>query len=162
MTEMVQSSAAQLPSSLEEIRALLAEIPDPEIPVITIEELGILRRVDRDGGRIVVTITPTYSGCPAMEMICGQIIDTLAANGIEDAQVKTVYSPAWTTDWMSEAAKAKLDAYGVAPPGSREAVLCPRCRSNDVRTVSSFGSTACKALMVCQACLEPFDWFKAI
>lgn len=147
--------------TLDEIRVLLAAIPDPEIPVITIEDLGILREVEREGEQVVVTITPTYSGCPAMEMIRGQIIDTLEANGIEGAEVRTVFSPAWTTDWMSEAARQRLEAYGIAPPGDA-AVLCPRCRSNEVRTISSFGSTACKSLMVCKICLEPFDRFKSV
>lgn len=162
MTVGIERTSAVGPQTLDEIREFLSVIPDPEIPVITIEELGILRGVEREGERVVVTITPTYSGCPAMEMICGQILETLAANGVEDAEVRTVYSPAWTTEWMSEVAKQKLDAYGIAPPSQLEAVACPRCRSGQVRTMSPFGSTACKALMVCEACQEPFDWFKSI
>jgi len=162
MVDVPPSPAGGLPSSLDlsVVREIVGAIPDPEIPVITIEELGILRGVDRQGERIVVTITPTYSGCPAMEMIRGQILEVLTARGVDDVQVRTVYSPAWTTEWLSEDAKHKLVAFGIAPPGQADTVVCPRCRSDRVSTVSFFGSTACKALMVCDTCSEPFDWFK--
>lgn len=144
---------------LAAIRAAVGAIPDPEIPSITIAELGILRSVERHGDSILVTITPTYSGCPAMEMISDEIAACLGRLGVSDAEVRLVYAPAWTTEWIGEEAKAKLDAVGIAPPG-RPTTECPRCRSSEITTVSSFGSTACKALMVCSSCGEPFDWFK--
>jgi ring-1,2-phenylacetyl-CoA epoxidase subunit PaaD len=145
--------------TLSAIRTAVGSIPDPEIPVITIAELGILRSVDLVDGTVVVTITPTYSGCPAMEMIRSEVEACLDGLGVTDAEVRLVYSPAWTTEWLSAEAKARLDAFGIAPPG-RPVVECPRCRSVDVRMVSHFGSTACKALMVCATCREPFDLFK--
>lgn len=148
------------------VRALLAAVVDPEIPVLSIEDLGILREVGVSNGTVTVTITPTYSGCPAMTAITEEIRRVLAGAGIADAVVDTVYAPAWTTDWMSDAGKDKLARYGIAPPhpaGSpRGDVRCPRCRSEASRTVSEFGSTACKALMVCTSCGEPFDYFKEI
>ncbi len=156
--------------TLDEVREVLSSVTDPEIPVLTIEDMGILRSVDfeRDGG-VVVTITPTYSGCPAMEVIASDIVAALAGAGVE-ARVATTLSPAWTTDWMSNAGRAKLAAFGIAPPDRRaddplslvEEVRCPNCASTDVRVVSEFGSTACKRMMVCSECLEPFDHFKAI
>jgi ring-1,2-phenylacetyl-CoA epoxidase subunit PaaD len=146
-------------ATMSKIRAAVASIPDPEIPVITIAELGILRSVDRVDGAVLVTITPTYSGCPAMEMIRSEIESCLDGLGVTEREVRLVYSPAWTTEWMSDEAKAKLDGFGIAPPG-RATIECPRCRSVAVSTVSRFGSTACKALMVCASCGEPFDQFK--
>jgi ring-1,2-phenylacetyl-CoA epoxidase subunit PaaD len=155
--------------SNSEIQTLLSAIPDPEIPVISIAELGILRSVNVEGSKVVVTITPTYSGCPAMRAIEDEIKEKLKSNGIENVEVKMVYSPVWTTDWLSEEAKEKLRVYGISPPGKsnfknpisgdRE-VACPRCGSTDVKLVSLFGSTACKALYKCNKCLEPFDQFK--
>jgi ring-1,2-phenylacetyl-CoA epoxidase subunit PaaD len=148
------------------IRTLLSRVVDPEIPVLTIEDMGILRSVEVAGGAVTVTITPTYSGCPAMTLIAEEITRALAEAGLPAAVVRTVYAPAWTTDWMSEAGREKLAAYGIAPPQPahlpRAAVHCPRCRGGDARTVSEFGSTACKALMVCTSCGEPFDYFKEI
>lgn len=161
-------------------RTVAASVVDPEIPVITIEDLGILRDVVLEGDRVVVTITPTYSGCPAMRQIRDDVVTTLNEAGYPDVEVRTVLSPAWTTDWMSDAGRRKLEAYGIAPPGRTGSVatvrmvgrladitaaevpvtLCPRCRSAETRTVSEFGSTACKALMVCGSCGEPFDRFK--
>ncbi|WP_296604527.1 1,2-phenylacetyl-CoA epoxidase subunit PaaD [Nocardioides sp.] len=147
---------------------IAADIPDPELPVVTIADLGILRDVTEDDqGRVHVRITPTYSGCPAMETIRTDLIETLTAAGYRHVDVEFVLAPAWTTDWMSEEAKAKLRAYGVAPPGAGPvsvplAVRCPQCGSLDTRESSRFGSTACKSLWVCRACREPFDHFKAI
>jgi len=145
---------------------------DPEIPVLTIEDLGILRDVEVDAaGRVRVTITPTYSGCPAMEAIRADVEAALAAEGYDQVTVETVLSPAWTTDWMSEEGRRKLEEYGVAPPTAREAdgpvsltlsLRCPQCGSPDTRELSRFGSTACKSLWVCNACREPFDHFKSI
>ena len=148
-----------------------ASVGDPEIPVLTIADLGILRDVTVDDGRVVVTITPTYSGCPAVEAIRDDVLRALADAGFEDVVVRTVLSPAWTTDWMTDAGKQKLLDYGIAPPtGTRPAgpvsvplsVRCPQCGSLDTRELTRFGSTACKALYECRTCLEPFDHFKPL
>lgn len=150
---------------------IAAAVPDPEVPVLTIEDLGVLRAVELRGERVVVDITPTYSGCPAMDTIRDDVVLALTAAGFADVEVRLVLSPAWTTDWMSDAGKQKLRAYGIAPPSGRAAmpagpirlalsVRCPRCGSLDTREVSRFGSTSCKALYECRACLEPFDHFK--
>jgi ring-1,2-phenylacetyl-CoA epoxidase subunit PaaD len=158
--------------SVDQVRAAVAEVPDPEIPVLTIEDLGILRDVALEDGHVVVTITPTYSGCPAMDVIRGDIARRLRDLGADDAEVRTVLSPAWTTDWMSDEARHKLRQYGIAPPRGRAAapgstqlvqlgVCCPRCGSFEVREQSRFGATACQAQYVCRSCLEPFDHFKA-
>jgi len=149
-----------------------AQVLDPELPVVTIEDLGILRDVTEDDqGRVHVQITPTYSGCPAMETIRTDLVDALTAAGHQQVSVEFVLSPAWTTDWLTDEAKAKLEAYGVAPPTTRAAdgpvtltlsVRCPQCGSLDTRESSRFGSTACKSLWICQACREPFDHFKTL
>ena len=155
----------------KEVRTLLSQIPDPEIPVISIEELGILRDVKLVNEECVVTITPTYSGCPAMKAIEQDIVALLKENGIEKVKVNYVFSPAWTTDCLSEEAKEKLRKYGISPPdktssdksvltGIQKIVKCPRCNSENTELVSQFGSTACKALYKCKDCLEPFDLFK--
>lgn len=153
------------------VREAVASVPDPEIPVITIEDLGILRDVTvRDDGHIVVEITPTYSGCPAMDAIKADVLLRLAEHGWTDAEVRLVLAPAWTTDWITPAGREALREFGIAPPGPRGsgpmplilAVRCPRCGSPDTREVSRFGSTACKSLWTCQACLEPFDHVKAL
>ncbi len=151
---------------------IAADIPDPELPVVTIADLGILRDVTEDDqGRVHVQITPTYSGCPAMETIRADLIEALTAAGYLRVDVEFVLAPAWTTDWMSAEAKEKLAAYGIAPPGARPAggplsvplsVRCPQCGSLDTRESSRFGSTACKSLWVCRSCREPFDHFKAL
>ncbi|WP_176308470.1 1,2-phenylacetyl-CoA epoxidase subunit PaaD, partial [Micromonospora sp. NBS 11-29] len=149
-------------------RDAVAAVVDPEIRVITIDELGILRAVEEepDTGRVVVTITPTYTGCPAMDVIRSDIRRALAAAGHPDAEVRTVHSPAWSTDWISEHGRTKLAAAGIAPPAPRGddtvvpltlAVRCPRCGSPETTQVSRFGSTACKALWRCRSCSEPFD-----
>lgn len=150
-----------------------AQVPDPELPVLSIEDLGILRDVTVDDrGRVHVQITPTYSGCPAMETIRTDLVEALTAAGFWHVDVEFVLSPAWTTDWMTEDARARLAAYGIAPPGPTAptsgpvpltlGVRCPQCGSLDTRESSRFGSTSCKALWVCRACREPFDHFKAI
>ncbi len=148
-----------------------AEVPDPEIPVVTIADLGILRDVTADDqGRVHVTITPTYSGCPAMETIRTDLVDTLTSAGYQHVDVELVLAPAWTTDWITPEGRRKLEDYGIAPPGPRGEgtvvvplmVRCPRCSSLHTRETSRFGSTACKSLWVCQACREPFDHFKAL
>ncbi|WP_353355365.1 1,2-phenylacetyl-CoA epoxidase subunit PaaD [Intrasporangium sp. DVR] len=157
----------------------ISEIPDPEIPVITILDLGILRDVEVDDSTrsLVATITPTYSGCPAMEAITDRIRWEAQAHGYR-ADVRTRLSPAWTTDWMTDRGRAELARFGIAPPGraegesqrrgpvpvqlQRHVVACPHCGSDDTAEIAHFGSTACKALRRCNACREPFDEFKAI
>jgi ring-1,2-phenylacetyl-CoA epoxidase subunit PaaD len=146
-----------------------ASVVDPEIPVLTIADLGVLRDVVLDGDHVEVEITPTYSGCPAMNMIALEIEVALERAGFHHPRVRTVLSPAWTTDWMTEEGRQKLRAYGIAPPqaaGSRralfgnQAVACPQCGSDNTELLSEFGSTSCKALWRCKACREPFDYFK--
>ena len=146
-----------------------AQVVDPEIPVLTIADLGVLRDVSVIDGQVEVAITPTYSGCPAMNMIALEIELALAKEGIHHSKVTTVLSPAWTTDWMSEDGRRKLKDYGVAPPqsgGGRRAlfgeqqVACPQCGSLATEVLSEFGSTSCKALWRCTSCREPFDYFK--
>ncbi|MDQ0258937.1 1,2-phenylacetyl-CoA epoxidase subunit PaaD [Sinomonas atrocyanea] len=157
----------------DEVRALAATVTDPEIPVLTIEDLGILRdgHLEPDG-TVRLTITPTYSGCPAMDTIRADLATVFAKAGHEKVRVDLVLSPAWTTDWMSEAGKAKLEEYGIAPPTGKAGhsgpirlgltVKCPQCHSLNTREMSRFGSTSCKALYVCQDCHEPFDYFKVL
>lgn len=150
-----------------EIGRLLDRVVDPEIPVLSLADLGVLREVEVDDtGSITVTITPTYTGCPALETMREDIRSVLAASGHADVEIKTVHSPAWGTDMMSDEGRAKLARFGIAPPmptsASDSGILCPQCASEATRTVSRFGSTACKALMVCSECGEPFDYFKAI
>ena len=138
------------------IMAILAEVPDPEIPAISVLDLGIVRGV-KDGK---VQITPTYSGCPATLFIEQSIREALDAAGYRDIGIKTRLSPPWTTDWISDAGKAKLAAYGIAPPDLAKTATCPQCGSTDTEEVSRFGSTPCKAQWRCRDCLEPFDRFK--
>jgi len=153
--------------------ALTAEVPDPEIPVVTIADLGILRDVVVDDrGWVHVQVTPTYSGCPAMDAIADDVVERLTLAGFQHVDVEFVLSPAWSTDQISGAGLAKLAAYGIAPPQPTRdvsgpvaiglSVRCPQCGSLDTRESSCFGSTACKSLWVCQSCREPFDHFKAI
>lgn len=163
-------------------REVAATVLDPELPVLTIEDLGILRDVAVEAsGRVRVTLTPTYSGCPAVEAISSDVLEALADAGYDDAVVDLVLAPAWTTEWMSAEGRRKLEEYGVAPPTPRAtggqatglaavpapgpvaltlSLRCPRCGSPDTRELSRFGSTACKSLWVCNACREPFDHFK--
>lgn len=140
---------------------LLAEVADPELPFLSIVDLGILREVEVDGSMVRVTITPTYSGCPAMDAIRSDIKAMLAANGF-DSEIVTNLSPPWTTDDLSPQAHALLALHGFAPPGPKNQVTCPRCSETPARMLSRFGSTACKALMVCNSCGEPFDLFKEL
>jgi ring-1,2-phenylacetyl-CoA epoxidase subunit PaaD len=140
--------------------AAAASVPDPELPAVTIEDLGILRDVTlREDGRAEVTITPTYSGCPAMTVIAFDIVRAMDAAGFPDAVVRTVLAPAWSTDWLTAAAHRKLAEAGIAPPRPG-APACPRCGSATTETISPFGATACKALHRCLACREPFEAFK--
>jgi ring-1,2-phenylacetyl-CoA epoxidase subunit PaaD len=150
---------------------IAASVLDPEVPVLTIEDLGILRDVQETDEGVRVQITPTYSGCPAMEAIRDDILTAFARSGREHVEVTFVLSPAWTTDWMSDEGKRKLEDYGIAPPQPRSldgrvrlslSLRCTNCGSPDTRELSRFGSTACKSLWVCNACKEPFDHFKAI
>ncbi|WP_307613395.1 1,2-phenylacetyl-CoA epoxidase subunit PaaD [Pseudarthrobacter sp. W1I19] len=155
---------------------IAATVCDPEIPVLTIEDLGILRNVQvTETGTVVVTITPTYSGCPAMDAIRDDLKAAFTKEGYEDVHVDLVLAPAWTTDWMTEAGKAKLQEYGIAPPSGmsdaarhagpirlKMAVKCPQCASLNTKELTRFGSTSCKALYVCQDCKEPFDYFKVL
>lgn len=156
----------------QEIWSLLETIPDPEVPVLSVIDLGIIRDVKVINGAAELTITPTYSGCPAMDVISMTIRMALLQKGYKDIKIKTVLSPAWTTDWMTEHGKQKLKAYGIAPPyGSKnnneinlfaepENVQCPLCNSYNTTMISEFGSTACKSLYRCNDCGEPFDHFK--
>jgi ring-1,2-phenylacetyl-CoA epoxidase subunit PaaD len=146
-----------------------AQVVDPEIPVLTIADLGVLRDVAVNDGQVEVLITPTYSGCPAMNMIAIEIELALALAGISDSKIRTVLSPAWTTAWMSDDGRRKLREYGIAPPqagsGRRalfgeQRVACPQCGCEDTEVLSEFGSTSCKALWRCKRCREPFDYFK--
>lgn len=164
-------TATASPTRDAQARAIAAEVLDPEVPVLTIEDLGILRDVSVDAhGRVEVTITPTYSGCPAMDAITADVTGALAREGFDDVHVRHVLAPAWTTDWMSDAGKQKLLAYGIAPPQPRGdqpvmvalSLRCPQCGSPDTRELSRFGSTACKSLWACNSCREPFDHFKAL
>ena len=160
----------QLIHTRDEIFKLLDDICDPEIPVVSVHEMGILRDVKLYEDTCEVIITPTYSGCPAMDIIEQDIIALLKKNGIPNIKVTTIYSPAWTTDWMSDSTKEKLRKFGIAAPlhsscsswlkSSQENVHCPLCNSTHTKLISQFGSTACKALYRCEDCLEPFDYFK--
>jgi ring-1,2-phenylacetyl-CoA epoxidase subunit PaaD len=153
-------------------REVAGAVLDPEVPVLTIEDLGVLRDVTvSPDGALEVVITPTYSGCPAMDAIRDDVLSALHNNGFPHVRVRLVLSPAWTTDWMSDAGRRKLSDYGIAPPTGRRpagpvavalAVRCPQCGSPDTRELSRFGSTACKSLWQCRSCSEPFDHFKAI
>jgi ring-1,2-phenylacetyl-CoA epoxidase subunit PaaD len=166
----VSDRTADADSLTARAREVAASVLDPEVPVLTIDDLGVLRDVAVVGERVTVTITPTYSGCPAMDTIRDDVILALTAAGFDDVEVRLVLAPAWTTDWMTDAGKQKLVDYGIAPPTGRAvvngpirlqlSVRCPRCGSLDTREVARFGSTSCKALYECRACLEPFDHFK--
>lgn len=160
----------------EEIWDLLSEVKDPEIPVLSIIDLGIAREVSINDGKVIVRITPTYSGCPAMKAIEQDIEKTLRVNGIHNFEVKKDFSETWTTDWMSEEAKKRLKEYGIAPPGKTEknddflktlkgssrVIPCPYCDSTNTELQSEFGSTACKSQYYCNDCNEPFEHFKCI
>lgn len=153
---------------------ILRGIKDPEVPVLDIVELGIVRGAEVDGGKVVVRITPTYSGCPALRVIEDEVSATLRQHGFTDVSVKTVFNPPWTTDWMGPEAKEKLRAYGIAPPDRVEAqelvplgrvprvVTCPYCRGTNTSVESEFGATSCKSIHYCHSCHQPFEQFKAI
>jgi len=157
---------------IRKIRSILEQVNDPEVPVLSVMDLGIVREIKQAGEEIEIVITPTYSGCPAMDVISLNIKMALLAEGYKKVTVKNVLSPAWTTDWMTERGKQKLKEYGIAPPNIKqqvcnhgefeadEAVQCPHCNSWHTQRVSEFGSTACKALYQCLDCKEPFDYFK--
>ena len=154
-----------------EILDWLEEVPDPEIPVLSVIDLGVVRDVRVLPGRVDVYVAPTYSACPAMEVIERSIVERLAEEGVR-GRVHRVLSPPWTTDWISDDGRRKLREYGIAPPahaagkhalaGARQAIACPRCASTDTARISEFGSTPCKASFKCNACLEPFEHFKCI
>lgn len=159
---------------LPELLPILETVSDPEIPVLSVVDLGVVRRAEFNlSGNVIVDITPTYSGCPAMKVIEDEIIKAFEANQLHVEKVNLVYSPPWTTDWMTENGKLKLEQYGIAPPEkttSDKSVLthnpkklrCPLCKSEQTELISQFGSTACKALYRCLSCREPFDYFKCI
>lgn len=162
-----------VPNISQEIWNVLREVTDPEIPVLTVTDMGIVRDVVQTPESIEVSITPTYSGCPAMDAIGKDIVRALMNKGFKNVSVKQVLSPAWTTDWITEEGKQKLEQYGIAPPtgstaeksvlfGEHKAIKCPRCGSMHTTMISNFGSTACKALWKCEDCKEPFDYFKCI
>ena len=156
----------------KEIWQYMEEVFDPEVPVLTIVDLGVVRDVKVEGEKCKVIITPTYSGCPAMKRIEDDIVEILNEKGISDVEVELVLAPAWTTDWLSENGRKKLKEYGIAPPENEvdksvlfadpTVVPCPKCNSRDTRLISQFGSTACKAHYQCNECLEPFDYFKCL
>ena len=148
---------------------MLSVITDPEIPVVTIQEMGMIKDVNISGSSVEVLLTPTYTGCPAMNLIEQDIKMTLHAGGVDDVNVKLVYDPAWTTDWMTDIAKAKMKLYGIAPPLTSSCnserftdnmIECPHCGSKHTQMISRFGSTACKSLFTCKTCLESFEYFK--
>ncbi len=155
--------------------AILKEVLDPEVPAISVVDLGIVRGAEVDGTRVTVRVTPTYSGCPATQVIERDIAQALERHGFTEVTVKTVFSPPWTSDWINPEAREKLRAYGIAPPGKAEnglplvslggptkTVPCPYCGSSDTSRESEFGSTACKSIHVCHGCRQPFEHFKAI
>lgn len=169
MTQVRETT--RLPSA-EQVRAWLDRVPDPEIPVLSVNDLGIVRDVRVGEGRVTVSVTPTYTGCPATEVIEGLIERELRRRGVEEVEIVRLLSPPWTTDWLSDAARSKLEKYGIAPPqsgggkrgltGLSAEVRCPRCSSPQTSRVSEFGSTPCKAAFRCDACLEPFEYFKCL
>jgi ring-1,2-phenylacetyl-CoA epoxidase subunit PaaD len=179
MFEPLSTAQRGRPSSLDAIRRVLATIPDPEIPVISIVDLGIVRGVEWEGDAPLITVTPTYSGCPATDVIMADIGRALTEAGFAKHRVEIRLAPAWTTDWITAEARARLAEFGIAPPGTgsvatarvidtsalhcravRAPVPCPRCGSAHTRELSRFGSTPCKAQYRCDDCLEPFDYFK--
>ncbi len=155
-----------------EIWEMLEEVNDPEVPVLSVVDLGVVREVRLNGENCTITITPTYSGCPAMQVIEEDIRAKFREHDLKEPEIRTVLSPAWTTDWLSEKGKQKLEAYGIAPPANEvdkstlfsapPVIRCPHCKSTNTRMVSQFGSTPCKAHYQCNDCLEPFDYFKCL
>lgn len=167
-------SRAAASLSHAELWSILNEVMDPEVPVISIVELGIVRDVQAADDTVTVTITPTYSGCPAMNAIEQEVVRALKAHGVGEVEIRTVFSPAWTTDWIGAEAREKLRAYGIAPPSPvdhaapiaigrrRAAIRCPYCGSMETTLQSEFGPTACKSIHVCNACRQPFEEFKPL
>ena len=154
---------ASVQTSVAEVWEWLELVPDPEIPVISVVDLGVVPDVAWRDNVLEVTITPTYSGCPAMSVIALDIETELAKKGVDAVRIKTQIAPVWTTDWLSEKGRAKLENYGIAPPQQAGGPQrCPHCQSGDVEKISQFGSTPCKAQWRCKTCLEPFDYFKCI
>jgi len=161
-------------ASEKQVWEWLNEVPDPEIPVLSVVELGVVRKVELGDDKAIITITPTYTGCPAMNVFEQDIIAKLNENGFDQVEIKTVWSPAWTTEWLSDEAREKLRVYGIAPPvkgsadkgtlfaSSPKTITCPKCGSENTEVISQFGSTACKALYRCSSCAEPFEYFKCI
>ena len=146
----------------EQILEWLSDVADPEIPVLSIRDLGIVRDIECDGG-VTVSLTPTYSGCPATEALEASVIAALEERGVANINIRRVLAPAWTTDWISEEGRRKLRIYGIAPPEPcNRPIACPRCDSTNTEVVSEFGSTACKAAYRCTDCLEPFEYFKCL
>ena len=149
-------------SALTAVWDLLDEVMDPEVPVLSLWDLGVLQDLRQDRAGLVITITPTYSGCPALETMREDILAKLKTIGCHDVRVETRLSPAWTTDWLSASARQRLMRHGISPPVIGEQVACPQCGSLVSEQLSEFGSTACKALYRCKECLEPFDYFKPL
>jgi len=165
----VAAATATEPTIEDRVRELLEDVPDPEIPVVSVVDLGIVRGAREEGGRLVVDVAPTYTGCPATEVIERDIAQKLEASGFANVEIRRQLAPPWTTDWISAAGREKLKAFGIAPPpgsdslrGPRLPVACPHCESTDTTRLSEFGSTPCKAAYRCDACREPFDHFKCI
>ncbi len=158
--------------SIDNIKGILENVMDPEVPVLSVTDLGIIRDIKLEKDQVEITITPTYTGCPAMDVIAMNIRFALIEHGYKNIKITTVISPAWTTDWMTEKGKQRLREYGIAPPNPKqivcdtnhfaaeEAIQCPHCNSYHTKRISEFGSTACKSLYVCNDCKEPFDYFK--
>ncbi|MFP2237429.1 1,2-phenylacetyl-CoA epoxidase subunit PaaD [Pseudescherichia vulneris] len=165
----MQRLASIAPAEVHQIWALLSQIPDPEVPVLTITDLGMVRSVTPQADGWVVGFTPTYSGCPATEHLLGEIRTAMTAQGFTPVHIVLQLDPPWTTDWMTPDARERLRQYGISPPqahachsGMPTDVACPRCASTHTTMISEFGSTACKALYRCNSCREPFDYFKCI
>ncbi|MBX3068458.1 MAG: phenylacetate-CoA oxygenase subunit PaaJ [Microbacteriaceae bacterium] len=169
VTATTKSAERRLESVSQRVWDIAATVCDPEVPVLTIEDLGVLRSAELKNGVALVTLTPTYSGCPAMDTMKADVESALHSGGFKEVKVTLSLAPAWTTDWMSEDGKRKLEKFGIAPPSGHASagkvslslkVKCPRCGSLDTKELTRFGSTSCKALYSCNQCLEPFDYFK--
>ncbi|MCC1492610.1 1,2-phenylacetyl-CoA epoxidase subunit PaaD [Cognatishimia sp. F0-27] len=159
----MSTPASSAMPTLDQVRDWLESVPDPEIPVISVMDLGIVRGLRWDDDLLEVSVTPTYSGCPATRVIAQDIEAALREKGVSKLRIRTQLSPPWTTDWLSDKGRARLEEYGIAPPSpSGGPKACPRCQSDDLERISQFGSTPCKAHWRCRTCLEPFDYFKCL